>query len=112
MRASLTDWLVDVHLGFKLLPQTLFKTTAIVDKYLASTHTSFKRLQLVGVAALLIACKYEEIYPPSIRSFAELVRKQHSLEDIVDMEGKILKALDFDLTFPTSAVHLEHLIET
>jgi|JI6StandDraft_1071083.scaffolds.fasta_scaffold11672_7 hypothetical protein len=111
MRASVMDWLVDVHLGFKLLPQTLFKTTAIVDKYLSVVLTPLKKLQLVGTAALFIACKYEEIYPPATRSFVELVHKQYYLEDIIDMEGKILKALDFDLTFPTAATHLERLID-
>jgi len=111
MRATLVDWVVDVHLGFNLLPQTLFKTAAILDKYLAQVPTSFRKLQLVGTAALFIACKYEEIYPPSTRSFQELVSKQYYLEDIVDMEGKILKALDFDLTFPTAATHLQRLIE-
>lgn len=109
MRATLADWLVDVHLGFKLLPQTLFKAMSLVDRYLSLVPTSFKKLQLVGTATLFISCKYEEIYPPSTRSFLELISKQHYTEDLVDMEGRILKALDFDLTFSTAAVHFERL---
>jgi hypothetical protein len=35
MRANLIDSLVDAHLKFKLLPQTLFKTISIVDRMLA-----------------------------------------------------------------------------
>jgi len=34
MRGILCDWLVDVHLKFKLLPETLFLTINIIDRYL------------------------------------------------------------------------------
>ena len=32
MRAILLDWIVDIHLKFKMFPQTLFIITAIIDK--------------------------------------------------------------------------------
>ena len=38
----------------------------LVDRYLALTRISRKKLQLVGVTAMLIASKYEEIYPPEV----------------------------------------------
>jgi hypothetical protein len=59
MRASLIDWLIDVHHKFKLLPETLFKTIILIDRYLAAAQTTSKKLQLVGTTALFIACKYE-----------------------------------------------------
>lgn len=60
MRAVLIDWLIDVHLKFKLLPETLFKTTGILDRYLTTLpEITPKKLQLTGVAALFIASKYE-----------------------------------------------------
>ena len=34
MRAILVDWLVDVHLKYKMIPETLFMTIMIIDKYL------------------------------------------------------------------------------
>jgi hypothetical protein len=34
MRAILVDWLIEVHLKFKLLPETLFLTVNIIDRYL------------------------------------------------------------------------------
>ena len=34
MRAILVDWLIEVHLKFKLLPETLFITIALIDRYL------------------------------------------------------------------------------
>jgi hypothetical protein len=33
MRKVLIDWLVEVHLNFKLLPETLFIAIKLIDKY-------------------------------------------------------------------------------
>lgn len=38
MRAILIDWLVDVHLKFKLLPETLFLTINILDRFLEKSQ--------------------------------------------------------------------------
>jgi cyclin B len=35
MRGILLDWIVDIHLKFKMFPQTLFIVAAIIDKYLS-----------------------------------------------------------------------------
>jgi cyclin B len=34
MRAILIDWLVEVHLKFKLVPETLYLTVNLIDRYL------------------------------------------------------------------------------
>ena len=34
MRAILIDWLVEVHLKFKLYPETLYLTINLIDRYL------------------------------------------------------------------------------
>ena len=35
MRAILIDWLVEVHLKFKLMPETLFLTHNLIDRFLS-----------------------------------------------------------------------------
>jgi hypothetical protein len=67
MRSILIDWLVEVHLKLKLFPETLYLTINIIDRYLAKAEVKRAKLQLVGVTALLIASKYEEIYPPELK---------------------------------------------
>lgn len=62
MRAILLDWIVDIHLKFKMFPQTLFIVAAIVDRYLSVKMVRKEELQLLGSAALLVAAKYEETY--------------------------------------------------
>jgi len=46
---------------------------------------------------MLIACKYEEIYPPEIKEFVYVTDKAYTKEEIIDMEGKILSLLHFNL---------------
>ena len=107
MRSILVDWLIEVHLKFKLLPETLFITVNIIDRFLEKHKVSKARLQLVGVTALLIASKYEEIYPPDMKDFVFITDKAYSKQDVVQMEYTILSTLSFDLTFPTALRFLE-----
>ena len=59
MRGILIDWLIDLHLKFKMFPQTIFNVVSLIDKYLSVKNVSKIKLQLVGVAAFFIAAKYE-----------------------------------------------------
>ena len=110
MRMILIDWLIEVHLKFKLLPETLFLTINFIDRYLQKNQTTRDKLQLIAVSSLLIACKYEEIYPPEISSFVYITDNAYKQEDILNYELKILYSLDYDITYPTPLRYLEILI--
>ncbi len=107
MRGILIDWLVDVHIKFKLRPETLFLTVNLIDRYLEKVTVHRQKLQLVGVASMLIACKYEEIYAPETKDFVFVTDKAFTKEEIHDMEGKILGSLEFNLTTTSSLRFLE-----
>ncbi|RRT67962.1 hypothetical protein B296_00038768, partial [Ensete ventricosum] len=64
MRAILADWLIEVHHKFELMPETLYLTFHIIDRYLSMETVLRREFQLVGVSAMLIASKYEEIWAP------------------------------------------------
>lgn len=66
-RAFLLEWIVDVHRKFKLVPECLYVTAFLIDQYLSRKHVLKSQLHLIGVGALLISTKYEEIYPPDLR---------------------------------------------
>lgn len=84
MRAILVDWLIDVHLKFKLLNETLFLTINIIDKYLSTRFNILRsKLQLVGVAALLISTKYEEIYPPTVKDLVYITDNAYTKDEIL-----------------------------
>ena len=106
MRAILIDWLVDVHLKFKLVPETLHLTVNIIDRYLAKETVIRQRLQLVGVTAFLIATKYEEVYPPEIPDLVYICAGSYTKDEILEMEEKILKRLDYRITIPSAHAFL------
>jgi len=102
MRAVLIDWLVGVHLQFHLLQETLYTTVAILDRFLQVEVGAITRnkLQLVGVAAMLVASKYEEIYAPEVKDFVYITDRAYTEKDILRMEIRILATLKFDLGRP------------
>ena len=102
MRAVLIDWLIGVHLQFHLLQETLYTTVAILDRYLQHDVKKISRskLQLVGVASMLIAAKYEEIYAPEVKDFVYITDRAYTERDILKMEIRILAVLNFNLGRP------------
>jgi cyclin B len=102
MRAILVDWLVEVHRMFKLLPETLFLSVALIDRYLSLTQISREKLQLVGVTAMLIASKYEEIYAPECNDFVYISDGAYTKQQILKMEQTLLNTLNFNITHPSS----------
>merc|ERR1719291_357530 len=104
MRSVLVDWLIGVHLQFHLPQETLYTTVAIIDRYLQVEvergSVSRAKLQLVGVAAMLVAAKYEEIYAPEVKDFVYITDRAYTEKDILRMEIRILATLKFDLGRP------------
>ncbi|XP_063336929.1 G2/mitotic-specific cyclin-B1 [Pelmatolapia mariae] len=100
MRAILIDWLVQVNLKFRLLQETMYMTVGIIDRFLQDNPVPKKQLQLVGVTAMFLASKYEEMYPPEISDFAYVTDKAYTTAQIRDMEMTILRVLKFQLGRP------------
>ncbi|XP_027500255.1 G2/mitotic-specific cyclin-B2 [Corapipo altera] len=100
MRAILVDWLVQVHSRFHLLQETLYMCVALIDRFLQSHPVPRKRLQLVGVTAMLLASKYEEILCPDVADFVYITDNAYTSSEIREMEMIILKELNFDLGRP------------
>lgn len=99
MRAILLDWLIEVCDSYWLHRETLYLAQDFVDRYLnVQEDTPKEQLQLVGVTALFIASKIEEIYPPKIHDFADITDGSCKDDEILDKEMVILKALNWDLT--------------
>lgn len=44
MRAILIDWLVDVNVKFRLVPETLFMTVNLIDRYLSQRTVTRHKL--------------------------------------------------------------------
>ena len=101
MRAILIDWLVEVHYRFRLKSETLFQTVWIIDTYLSLVEITRAKLQLLGIASLLISCKSNEIYYPHLNEFTDITDGAYIKNELIEMEKKVLKILDFNIIAPT-----------
>ena len=112
MRSILIDWLVEVHLHFELMPETLYLTVNLIDRFLEKEQIMRNKLQLVGLTAMFIASKYEDqIFATECRYFVYISDKLYTRDDILRMEGSMLTRLNFQLTAPNAFVFLKRFAE-
>ena len=75
-RTILVDWLINVHLYFKLSDECLYLSIKLIDIFLASSKNFTKnKLQLLGICSLQLASKYIEQIHPSINNLSDLCDK-------------------------------------
>ncbi|KAL5764476.1 hypothetical protein ACOSQ2_017070 [Xanthoceras sorbifolium] len=111
MRSILVDWLTEVHRKFQLMPETLFLTINIVDRFLSKQVVPRRELQLVGISSMVIACKYEEIWAPEVNDFVFISDNAYAREQVLIMEKSILGKLEWYLTVPTLYVFLVRYVK-
>ena len=107
MREILVDWLSDVTVKFKLLSETLFMAVNLLDRYLSTQEISRDKLQLLGITALFIASKYEEIYPPAMKEYLRVCDRAFSKVELLSTEASIINSLGFKLSHSSSLRFLE-----
>lgn len=99
MRTILLDWLIEVCEVYRLHRDTYYLAQDFVDRYLTkSSDLPKSQLQLLGITALFLAAKMEEIYPPKLSEFAYVTDGACQESEILDKELSILTALNWDLT--------------
>lgn len=80
-RAKLIDWLSELHYKYKMFPETLFTVVSLIDQYLSVKEVPLFELQLVGVAALYIAAKFEETYQvPQVKQLVACCANQYTAQ--------------------------------
>ncbi|GAO16580.1 hypothetical protein UVI_02019820 [Ustilaginoidea virens] len=99
-RGILIDWLIEVHTRFHLLPETLFLAVNIIDRFLSEKVVQLDRLQLVGITAMFIASKYEEVLSPHVENFKRITDNGFSEAEILSAERFLLSTLNYDLSYP------------
>lgn len=99
-RSTLIDWIVQVHSRFQLLPETLYLTVNIIDRFLSKKAVTLNRFQLVGAAALFIAAKYEEINCPTLKDIVYMLDNAYSRDDIIKAEKFMIDTLEFEIGWP------------
>ncbi|KAL6567610.1 hypothetical protein OROGR_001278 [Orobanche gracilis] len=113
MRAILINWLVEVHLKFDLMEETLFLTVTLLDRYLSLESIMKNEMQLVGLTALLLASKYEDFWHPRVKKsmhaksqLISISAESYTSGQMLQMEKAMLKKLKFRLNEPTPYVFM------
>ncbi|KAL8472500.1 hypothetical protein ACS0TY_029010 [Phlomoides rotata] len=111
MRAILIDWLIEVHHKFELREETLFLTVNLIDRFLEKQSVVRKKLQLVGLVAMLLACKYEEVSVPVVEDLVFISDKAYARKEVLDMEKLMLNTLQFNMSVPTPYVFMKRFLK-
>eukprot|EP00756_Hemistasia_phaeocysticola_P026662 Hpha_TRINITY_DN16076_c1_g1::TRINITY_DN16076_c1_g1_i10::g.119165::m.119165/K06627/CCNA; cyclin-A len=111
MRMILIDWLVDVNLKYKCRPETFFLTVSLIDRYLARRQVMKSKLQLLGCACMMIAAKFEEMFPPEVGDYVHISANTYTRDEMLAMEADVLQELDFRLALPTAHAFTRQLVD-
>ncbi|KAI3459959.1 hypothetical protein Pfo_016622 [Paulownia fortunei] len=111
MRGILIDWLIEVHYKFELMDETLYLTVNLIDRFLAVQSIVRKKLQLVGVTAMLLACKYEEVSVPVVDDLILISDKAYCRKEVLDMEKLMINTLQFNLSVPTPYLFMRRFLK-
>ncbi|KAG2270564.1 hypothetical protein Bca52824_065119 [Brassica carinata] len=106
MRGILVDWLVEVSEEYRLVPETLYLTVNYIDRYLSGNVISRHKLQLLGVACMMVAAKYEEICAPQVEEFCYITDNTYLKDEVLDMESAVLNYLKFEMSASTAKCFL------
>ncbi|XP_071256324.1 cyclin-O [Salvelinus alpinus] len=106
-RCKLVSWLIPVHSHLRLSFECCSLAVNIMDRFLASTPVAADCFQLLGVTALLLACKQVEVFSPRISQLLSLCCDAFSREQLCNLECLILLRLNFRLAAPTIAFFLD-----
>ena len=106
-RTKMTDWMVEVCTSFKCARRTYFLAVQLFDKYLLRVRErgqvlSNKDVHCLGVTAMYLASKYEDIFPLHSKIVSEkIAHKAISAKDILRKEGDFLNLFSFEIDFVT-----------
>ena len=109
MRSILVDWIIDVHGKFGFTDETLYMTVLIIDRYSSIKKITRNEYQNLGISALMISCKHEEINVPKVEDFIYITDNAYNKEEVFKMEQDILNGLNYDLLYPSPIKFFEYL---
>lgn len=97
MRLLLVDWMVEVQQQLEFNHEVLYLSVKLLDLFLNSRSIEKEKLQLLGGAAMFVACKFEERMPPIIDDFIYVSDNAYDRSELIKMEIEILKTVGFDI---------------
>ncbi|XP_069920209.1 cyclin-F isoform X2 [Oryctolagus cuniculus] len=110
MRYILIDWLVEVATMKDFTSLCLHLTVECVDRYLRRRVVPRYRLQLLGIACMVICTRFVSKEILTIREAVWLTDNTYKYEDLVRMMGEIVSTLEGKIRIPTVVDYKEVLL--
>lgn len=85
MRGILINWIIEVHMKFDLMEETLFLTVLLLDRYLSLEIIKKNEMQLVGLTAFLLASKYEDFWHPRVAYLISISAEIYTRDQMLKM---------------------------
>jgi len=113
MRSYLLEFLIEAHTAFSLLPETLFLTINLLDRYCSRRVVYKRHYQLVGCAAMLIAAKYgdKKDRVPTVRELKAMCCNLYDEDMFIQMEWHVLQTLGWVIGHPTVDSFLQLVLQ-
>lgn len=67
------------------MDETLYLMVTLIDRFLECQIVVRKKLQLVGITAMLLACKYEEVTVPVVEDLILISDRAYTREEVLAM---------------------------
>ena len=101
MWTILYDWLSVVSHKFEFVPRSLQLACNFMLRYMSIVTVQRKSLQLVGIGALCLACKHEEVKIPNMGDFIYICDSAYFVHELMQMQVDMLNTLQLKLHIPT-----------
>lgn len=101
MRNLEVMWIFSMREVYRLSEETLFHAVTFMDMFLQKQPIAASELALLATTCLLISSKNNEIYQLKISKLLDQRKRAFSREDMLEMESRVLLALDFRLAVPS-----------
>ncbi|KAM8871560.1 cyclin-A1-like [Synchiropus picturatus] len=106
IRPFTVDWLTRITTDLGLDTETLHLTINYLDRIFSKSRSvKLQDLTLIGTTALFIATKHQSRNPPEAQVFVPQ-DGSYTKKELLEMEWRLLKTLDFTLSAPTSYTFL------
>ncbi|KAM3282450.1 hypothetical protein P3S67_026095 [Capsicum chacoense] len=93
------------------MEKTLYLTMNLIDRFLTVQSVIRKKLQLVGITALLLACKYEEVFVSVVEDLILISEKAYARKEVLEMEKLMVNALHLNMIVPTTYVFIRRFLK-
>lgn len=113
IRTKLVDWLFEVLYAYKCDESTIYLTIHLLDAYIFKSRLKLtnSELHLIGVTALYIASKLEDLCPLDLNTVKmKICHNKFSEKELKRKEKHMLETLDFKIIFASTLDFIKNFI--